>query len=51
MEKEEPTPDTEVEPQTLSTEDDGDGTATRPSDLLDKGAESTETIPRKSSLL
>ena len=44
-------PSTEQEPQNLSTENSGDGTATRPSDLLDKDRESTETVPRKSSLL
>lgn len=34
----------------LSTEHQRDGDARRPSDQLDKGQESEETIPRKSSL-
>lgn len=43
-------PSTDAEPQNLSTEHQQKGDAKRPSDLLDKGQESEETIPRKSSL-
>lgn len=47
----EPTkPTTETERPNLSTEHQGDGDARRPSDTLDKGQVSEETIPRKSSL-
>lgn len=43
-------PSTEAEPQNLSTEHQRHGDAKRPSDQLDKGQESEESIPRKSSL-
>lgn len=38
-----------LDPKTTS-EHEGEGTARRPEDTLDKNRESTETIPRKSSL-
>ena len=50
MDKDELKPSTTDEPQNLSTEHGGHGTGTRPDDYLDKERESTETIPRKSSL-
>lgn len=43
-----PTDDT-PDPRTVSDHE-GEGTARRPEDELDKNRESTETIPRKSSL-
>ncbi|WP_419808256.1 hypothetical protein [Sphingomonas sp.] len=43
-------PTTETEKPNLSTEHQQQGDARRPSDLLDKGQEDGETIPRKSSL-
>ena len=44
-------PTTETDRPNLSTEHQRDGDARRPSDTLDKGQRSEETIPRKSSLL
>ena len=44
-------PTTETENPNLSTEHQQDGDARRPSDTLDKGQESEETIARKSSLI
>jgi hypothetical protein len=44
-------PTTETKRPNLSTEHQQDGDARRPSDQLDKGQPSEETIPRKSSLL
>lgn len=44
-------PTTETDRPNLSTEHQKDGDARRPSDTLDKGKPSEETIPRKSSLL
>ena len=44
-------PTTETDRPNLSTEHQRDGDARRPSDTLDKGQPSKETIPRKSSLL
>ncbi|WP_425230684.1 hypothetical protein [Sphingomonas sp.] len=44
-------PTTATDHPNLSTEHQQEGDARRPSDLLDKGQESEETIPRKSSLL
>jgi hypothetical protein len=41
--------DDELDPKAMS-EHEGEGTARRPEDELDKNRESTETIPRKSSL-
>ena len=44
-------PTTETDRPNLSTEHQRDGDARRPSEHLDKGQPSRETIPRKSSLL
>ena len=44
-------PTTETRNPNLSTEHQQEGDAARPSDTLDKGQPSEETIPRKSSLL
>ncbi len=44
-------PTTETERPNLSTEHQQDGDARLPSDQLDKGQVSEETIPRTSSLL
>jgi hypothetical protein len=44
-------PTTETDRPNISTEHQRDGDARRPSDTLDKGQPSEETIPRKSSLL
>lgn len=44
-------PTTETERPNLSTEHQKEGDARFPSDTLDKGQPSGETIPRKSSLL
>ena len=44
-------PTTETDRPNLSTEHQRDGDARRPSEHLDKGQPSGETIPRKSSLL
>ena len=44
-------PTTETRRPNLSTEHQQDGDARRPSDQLDKGQSTEETIPRKSSLL
>lgn len=43
-------PTTESDRPNLSTEHQRDGDARRPSDQLDKGQSSAETIPRRSSL-
>ncbi len=42
---------TETDRPNLSTEHQREGDARRPNETLDKGQESHETIPRKSSLL
>lgn len=44
-------PTTETERRNLSTEHQKQGDARRPSDTLDRGEPTEETIPRKSSLL
>ena len=44
-------PTTETDRPNISTEHQKEGDARRPSDTLDKGERSEETIPRKSSLL
>lgn len=44
-------PTTETDKPNLSTEHQQDGDARLPSDQLDKGQPSEETVPRKSSLL
>lgn len=44
-------PTTETRDPNLSTEHQREGDARRPSEHLDKGQTSEETIPRKSSLL
>ena len=44
-------PTTETDHPNLSTEHQGKGDARRPDEHLDKGRQSEETIPRKSSLL
>ncbi len=51
MDKDDTRPTTETERPNLSTEHQRDGDARRPSDTLDKGQPSEETILRKSSLL
>ena len=48
---EEPMGTTETDRPNLSTEHQKEGDGRRPSDTLDKGRTSEETIPRKSSLL
>jgi hypothetical protein len=44
-------PTTETDRPNISTEHQKEGDARRPSDTLDKGQPSEETIPRKSSLI
>lgn len=50
MDKTDTRPTTETDRPNLSTEHQREGDARRPSDTLDKGQPSGETIPRKSSL-
>lgn len=44
-------PTTETDRPNISTEHQGQGDARRPSDTLDRGRETNETVPRKSALI
>lgn len=51
MDRDDTKPTTETDRPNLSTEHQKEGDARLPSDTLDKGQASGETIPRKSSLI